>query len=199
MTNTLDKAPHRGIGNQNVKGKGSPRQQGSNIPQGWKASYSNPLPPIRCTGTIRNGERKGEQCGKWSLKGSTVCDRHGGSLPSVQEAAAKRIEEARKQLMGMAPTAAEVINDIMLSGDNDAVRLKAAQDILDRTGILKGQEVTMDVRTEDTAAKEIEQRLAQMRKSLLGGNDIASIEEVAEEPALDNDTEDVLELEDEAQ
>lgn len=39
----------------------------------------------------------GQRCGKYAMKGQTVCSKHGGGAPGARKAAARRIEEARLQ------------------------------------------------------------------------------------------------------
>jgi hypothetical protein len=45
----------------------------------------------RCTATNRRGER----CGKWAIRGGTVCLAHGGAAGQVRDAAARRVQEQR--------------------------------------------------------------------------------------------------------
>jgi hypothetical protein len=47
----------------------------------------------KCRGTNTSGTRAGQPCGKWALKGSTVCRTHGGGAPQVQAAAKQRLAE----------------------------------------------------------------------------------------------------------
>jgi hypothetical protein len=47
----------------------------------------------RCGRTNTSGARAGQPCGKWALKGSTVCGTHGGSAPQVKAAAKQRLAE----------------------------------------------------------------------------------------------------------
>lgn len=169
-----------------AKGKNTAGEQGTNVPKGWKPTAQHPLPPFRCTGIVKNGERKGLRCDKWAIEGmaesNAKCVFHGAQLPKVKEKAAERIAKARRELLGLAPSAVDVINDIMISGDNDSVRLKAAQDVLDRTGILKGQEINLDVKTHDSAAEEIRLKLEEMRKSITSSVDPdIEVEEVIED------------------
>jgi hypothetical protein len=56
----------------------------------------------RCT-AIKNGPAAlargtaGQRCGSWPVKGSTVCEKHGGSAPQVRRAAAARLATAKAE------------------------------------------------------------------------------------------------------
>lgn len=57
-----------------------PRRRGGQFPQ-----------KIRCKAT----NRWGEQCAKWAMKGSVVCNKHGGAAPQVRRKAQERIAMAQ--------------------------------------------------------------------------------------------------------
>lgn len=46
--------------------------------------------PQRCQGHIRGGERKGEDCTAWAIRGGNFCNKHGGALPNVKKSAARK-------------------------------------------------------------------------------------------------------------
>ena len=147
----------------NSKGKNSAAEQGSNIPKGWKPTLEKPLPVVRCVGIIRNGENKGEQCPNWSIRGHNVCTAHGGQLPVVKQKAAFNVEQARQQMLGISPSAIDVIEDIMMNGSQEAVRLKAAEIVLDRAGVTKGPvEHKVEVNHTVSQAEEIRKKLTGM-------------------------------------
>lgn len=56
--------------------------------------FQPPSDEQRCVATVTHGPRKGERCPKYHIKGSTVCQQHGGLAPQVKEAARRRVEEA---------------------------------------------------------------------------------------------------------
>lgn len=149
------------------KGKNTALEQGTNVPQGWKPTEAKPLPATRCIAPVRNGERKGEQCGAWAPPGSTVCNTHGYQLPSVKEAAAKRVEDARQKLMGLTPTAMDVVEHLMLTASQEGVKLKAALEILDRSGIIKqAPDLQVEVNHNVSHADEIQKRIATIAERL---------------------------------
>jgi hypothetical protein len=167
----------------NSAGKVSPSQQGTTIPQGWRPTLAKPLPSVRCTGTIRNGERKGERCDAWSYAGATVCIKHGAALPPVQKAAEDRKAAARLQLLDASPEAAEQIMYLMKFATQENVRLAAAKDVLDRAGIKAGMELTVTHEHKLSPIDLITERLDSIASNILEEPD-------AEETSADSFTED---------
>lgn len=188
------------MSNATNAGKTSALEQGQNVPMGWKPTAAEPIPPVRCTGTVRNGPRKGERCGKWSLVGATVCLVHGGHLPNVRKHAQDVKDEARRRLLGLAPDAIDVFENIIFS-ENAAPQFKiaAAKEILDRGGIVK-ENADLKVEIEHTVSptvmieeklKIIAERRAQAeaeRLRLYGEEDAEIVDE-----DVPDDTEEVTE------
>lgn len=148
--------------NESSTFKGSAGQQGTNIPMGWKPTKAEPVPVVRCTAKIRNGPKQGEQCTKWSIRGATVCLQHGGHLPNVREHAQSVVEAARMKLVGLAPEAVDALEDLVQTGTADQIRLAAAKEILDRSGIVKGTEITVVTEERVSAADIIAEKLKMM-------------------------------------
>lgn len=85
--------------------------------------------------------RAGTPCQKPPIKGATVCRLHGGAAPQVKRA-------AKLRLMELQDPAIATLARVMATSDNEALRLRAAESILDRTGLIKGATVTVeDART----------------------------------------------------
>ncbi|NPC43125.1 hypothetical protein [Nocardioides sp. zg-1230] len=63
-----------------------PRRRGGAYPQ-----------KVRCKAT----NRWGEQCAKWAMKGSVVCNKHGGAAPQVRRKAQERILMAQDDAASM--------------------------------------------------------------------------------------------------
>lgn len=135
-------------------------------------SPQNPVKVIQCTAMARS---TGKQCTRWSLRGSNVCPKHGGQLPTVKAHAAALVEAARLRLIGMSDQAVDVLEDLSLGATAEQVRLRAAESILDRSGIRAGSDVfvaTEDTRTESAADRlsrqleETSNRLEQARKRI---------------------------------
>lgn len=79
------------------------------------------------TRQCRAHNREGEQCRQHAIRGGAVCVTHGGRAPQVRQSA-----DARLAAM-VDPLLTELFR-IARSGENDAVRLAAIKDALDRAG-----------------------------------------------------------------
>lgn len=154
-------------------GKNSAAEQGLDIPMGWKPTMAEPVPVMRCTGT---SSTTGERCRKWSLRGTTVCKNHGAQFPSVQEHASAIVESARLRLFGMADDAVEVMYDLIQEGKSDQIRLKAAENILNRAGIKDAIDINVEVKHNESPSDSILKQLTIMRE-----RQIASQKEAEEE------------------
>lgn len=177
-----DEVPEK-INNSPNPGKNSAAEQGVEIPMGWKPTAAEPVPVIRCTGT---SSTTGERCKKWSLRGTTVCKNHGAQLPNVQEHAAAIVDSARMRLFGMADDAVEVLHDLIQPGVSDQLRLKAAENILNRSGIRDGVEIDVKVTQNENPSDSILQQLNIMRERQLAAKkeaeeEILDAEEVEDE------------------
>src|SRR4030095_996479 len=142
-------------------GKTSPAEQGLEIPMNWKPTAAEPVPVIRCTGISRT---TGERCKKGSLRGTTVCKSHGAQFPSVQEHANAIVESARMRLFGMADDAVEVLYDLIQPGVSDAIRLKAAENVLNRSGIKDAIDINVEINHNENPSESIFKQLTIMRE-----------------------------------
>lgn len=138
--------------------KGSPEEQGSNIPVNWKPTLEKPVPVVRCTTTKKDGK----QCNRWSIRGITVCAMHGGKRPAMKKKADSVVEAARMRLLGLSDQAVDVLEDLIQVGTNEAIRLKAAQDILDRNGIKGTIDVNVEVEHKTDPALIVSERLKKL-------------------------------------
>lgn len=151
--------------------------QSLTIPSGWRPTAAEPLPVVRCTMIKRDGTR----CKKWSLRGTTVCVKHGASLPDVREHAAALVEAARLRIIGNTDMAVDVLEDLMQPGTADAIRLKAADSILDRAGIRGGLQIDVEVTDNTSPAEALLSRLSKLNASA----DILDAEVLDSEEDLD--------------
>lgn len=137
-------------------GKQTPVEQGLNIPGGWKPTPAEPIPVVRCTTIKKDGTR----CARWSIRGATVCLRHGGSLPNVQKAAQDRQMVAKLRLIDDTSDAMAVLEDLLKPGVLDNVRLAAAKEILDRAGVKSSTDININVEHKVNPIDAINEKLA---------------------------------------
>ncbi len=103
-------------------------------PEGYGVQYDKGLvnnPEKRCKAT----NRRGEQCRKFAINGSSVCRTHGGATRHVKNKARVRIEMAANRLVG---------KELEIAFDDNrppAVQLDAIKDSLNRAGIVKPTQV----------------------------------------------------------
>lgn len=166
-------------------GKTSAAEQGLEIPMGWKPTASEPVPVVRCTA---NASTTGERCKRWSIRGTTVCAKHGGQLPSVIEHSNAVVESARMNLMGMAEDAVDVIRELLQPGTSEQVRLKAAENVLNRTGIKEAIEMKVEVTNAASPSEDILKKLEIMRERVIASQaeeeeELVDEGEILDEPA----------------
>jgi hypothetical protein len=177
------------VNNSPSAGKNSAAEQGLEIPMGWKPTVSEPVPVVRCKATSTT---TGERCKRWSIRGTTVCQTHGGRLPSVVEHSQAVVEAARFRLFGLAEEAVDAVADLVQQGTNDAIRLKAAEMILNRTGLKDAVEITVEVKESSNLSEEINKRLAIMRERREAAEkeaeeaELVDEGEIVDEPEEDN-------------
>lgn len=163
--NTMPEAPsidddNGSVNNSSNAGKNSAAEQGVEIPMNWKPTIDEPVPVVRCKATSTT---TGERCKRWSIRGTTVCQTHGGRLPSVIEHSQAVVESARLRLFGLAEQAVDVLEDLSQPGTSDAIRLKAAELILNRAGLKDAVELKVEVTQGQSPSEDILKKLSIMR------------------------------------
>src|SRR6266702_8272162 len=78
----------------------------------------------RCTAPA---QRQGRRCGRYAIKGGSVCPIHGGSLPSVKAKAMRKLEELVEQAINEAE---KLLIDPLLE---PADKIKTIDTVFDRT------------------------------------------------------------------
>ena len=84
--------------------------------------------PRRCTAH----NRAGAPCGKFAMRGQAVCRNHGGASPQAIAKAERMIEIAELRLRNLAPRAVAELENLVTSASSEAVRLGAANSLVDR-------------------------------------------------------------------
>lgn len=79
----------------------------------------------------------GTPCKAPVVRGARVCIKHGAAAGHVRAAAYARLER-------LVDPAISTLREAMLRGDSHSVRLKAAESILDRAGIVAEQKLEVD-------------------------------------------------------
>lgn len=124
----------------------------------WKPTIDKPLPPTRCTAKTEQGT----QCSNTSVSGHTRCGAHSG--PMDIKNAQQRVEGARLRLVGLVDDAIDGLEELMAPGTGEAVRLKAIENVLDRTGLTKGQDITLQVEQQNRGAEIVAEKLLSIRE-----------------------------------
>lgn len=138
--------------------------QGSNIPLAWKPTAKEPVPVVRCAQIKKDGLR----CKNWSLRGYIKCRKHAGpgvmKDGNVAKYAEAVIEAGRLRLVDSSDMAIDVLNELLGPGSSEGIRLKAATEVLDRTGIRGGFDIKVEGEVTVSASDEIQARLDKLAK-----------------------------------
>lgn len=100
----------------------------------WWATKAKPG-VRRCKAHRKNGNR----CQRAAINGANVCPTHGGRAPQVQAAARRRLAEATDHM------ARELLKMAVDPNVNDAVKLKAMTEALDRGGVTTKSTATVEI------------------------------------------------------
>jgi hypothetical protein len=124
----------------------------------------------RCTA---NKVNTGERCKAPAIKGGTVCRVHGGAAKQVKKA-------AKERLMDMVEPALTELHRVLTKRDtDDAVKVRAALGILDRTGFRQGVDLNVQVTAfEDAVHDAVEVVFDDLNPALGDGG--------GEQPALES-------------
>lgn len=143
----------------------SPAQQGTEVPVGWRPTAKQPVPVMRCSQIKKDGTR----CKRWSLRGYSKCKSHSGPgalMPdgNVNKYREAVIEAAKLRLLDMSEDALETVWQLSQPGTGEAIRLKAATEVLDRAGIRGGFELSVEGEITVSSSDEIRKRLASLKE-----------------------------------
>ena len=102
-------------------------------------------------GYVTFSVKEGSRCPNIAVTGTTRCEMHGGLMVSPAETRAM-IVATQMQTFALAGQAIATIADVMINGQTESARLRAAETILNRSGIVEGAEVDVrDARKEADA------------------------------------------------
>ena len=133
----------------------------------------------------------GRNCRFRAEPGDTRCRRHGGTSLSPQELQAA-YKSAKDKLVAATEQAVDITIELMENSPSDEVRRKAAEMILDRTGLVPGQ--VIQINSGDTnATKSPSQILLERLQALADSHAADAPKEVT--PAPPSDTIDIVDAE----
>ena len=104
-------------------------------------------------GHIPYADRELHRCRYYAVPGSYRCEMHGGMIASTAETRSM-IVAAQLQVYALSGQAVATLADIMLHGQNENVRLRAAETVLNRAGIVESADVDLSSVTDPTAKKD---------------------------------------------
>lgn len=147
----------------------------------WRPTVDDPVPRGQCEYIKRTGDR----CRHSAIPGlgndptdKMMCIYHGGRLPNVQAKAERVRAAAADTLLDLVQNAVDHLSNTM---DNtaapDAVRLKAATEILDRAGIKQADTLSVTVEHKQSPVEILAQQFAALR-----ADDPEELEEADETP-----------------
>lgn len=84
-----------------------------------------------------NSKQTGERCKRIVRPGFTVCYFHGGAAPGAQA-------KAKLRLLSLVDPAIATMAQVMANSDSEALRLRAAENVLDRGGFPRGVTISGD-------------------------------------------------------
>jgi hypothetical protein len=102
-----------------------------------------------------------------SIGGSGYCERHGGTYLSPEETQSL-VRASQQKLFAGGSKATEVMIDLMLRSSNDAVRLRAAEQILNRIGLNESKDLNVNLSERDKNVKSASQSVRERIMGLSG-------------------------------
>lgn len=106
------------------------------------------------------------RCRAKSIGGSGYCERHGGSYLTPEETASL-VRATQQKLFASSSKAVEVMAELMMRSTNDAVRLRAAEQILNRSGLGESRDINVHLKASlegevKSASESVRERLEQL-------------------------------------
>lgn len=99
------------------------------------------------------GKRSEQPCSSKSIGGSGYCERHGGTYLSPEETESL-VRAAQQKLFAAGNKAVEVMIQLMLNSTNDAIRLRAAEQILNRGGLSESRDININVSDDSDSSRK---------------------------------------------
>lgn len=129
------------------------------------------LPPKMRCGTVKPS---GKQCGNWAVGGTGRCELHGGRL--IDEDETRSLLRAQQvRIFSASGKALDTILYLMEHSANDAIRLRAAETVLNRGGLGERSEINLEVGMKDDAVRQDPGQIVRERLARLAGFDSADV------------------------
>lgn len=172
--------------------------------EGYRPSVSSmsAVPPRRCTHELEGVSKAGRAvtCGNYAVTGMSVCEAHGGIAATVEDMR-EVMRRSHLRIIGATGYAVDMLLDLLQSSPNDLVRLKAAEALLDRAGLIPGVRIEHQVTdaddpgkwTGDSPSSRIKERL-----HMLASNTMRSYDSGVQHETADIISGDILDADDEA-
>lgn len=135
------------------------------------------------------GRQTSFRCRGNAIGGSGYCERHGGTYLSAEETASL-VRASQQKLFAGASRATEVMIELMLNSSNDAIRLRAAEQVLNRAGLSESRDINLnlgDQGNEKTASQSVREKIkalaglsAEKQKEIADRRDSGGISEYGE-------------------
>lgn len=123
------------------------------------------IPRIRCDWTrVDKTTDKIRYCGRWSVQGSNRCETHGGLYLDPEETK-NVIRSNQTKLVAAGSKAVDTLVYMMMESSNDAIRLRAAEQVLNRIGLSENVDInvtTDDKKTHMSAGEVVRDRLMKL-------------------------------------
>ena len=149
----------------------SPDGMGTERSPAKKGGRKEPYLPRRCISTKRDGSR----CWGWaaSHEGDGRCRAHAPGAYLAQNQG-HQIALARMKMIQAAPAMADVLEELATEAASEQVRLKAAESILDRSGVSTTSDINVNfgVKDERDPAQVVQDRLSELAGRLAAAKEL---------------------------
>lgn len=130
-----------------------------------RRELDHPTWKVQCSRIKTDGTR----CKRWARRGTTVCVKHGGNAPATIAKASERIEELRAYIFDqLAPAALTQVHSLATNAEDEKVRLRAAQDLLDRAGLAPVKAIHQETTSHTTVTHGLDDEITHLLRTRTG-------------------------------
>lgn len=121
----------------------------------------------------RNGDEIVRQCNGHAINMTGFCEKHGGTYLDADET--KNLIRANQQkIIAAGSMATEVMIQIMLTSPNDALRLRAAEQVMNRGGLAESREINVNIEhSVESPGAKLMKKISELS---LNGDDAAALD-----------------------